>query len=93
MTPVSDTRPTFWANAVYGNVLKMPPSIVDRPSARRPSASWRGLTCLSTISPTASMSPVVSVMITSATMHIDTMALIWNVGMPKWNGVLTPNQA
>ena len=40
-TPVIDTRPTFCANAVYGNVLKTPPSTVDRPSARRPSASWR----------------------------------------------------
>ena len=39
------------------------------------------------------MSPVVSVMITSATMHIEMMALTWNVGKPKWNGVLTPNQA
>ena len=70
----------------------MPPSIVDRPSARRPSASCRGPTRFSTISPTASMSPVVSVMITRATMHIAMMALTSNVGNPKWNGVLMPNQ-
>ena len=38
-TPVSDTRPTFWAKAVYGNVLKTPPITVPRPSARSPSAS------------------------------------------------------
>ncbi len=38
------------------------------------------------------MSPVVSVMITSATMHIEMIALIWKVGRPKWKGVLIPNQ-
>ena len=32
-------------------------------------------------------------MITSATMHIDRMALTWKIGKPKWNGVLTPNHA
>ncbi len=39
LTPVKETRPTFWAKAVYGKVLKMPPSTVDSPSARSPSAS------------------------------------------------------
>ena len=38
-TPVSETRPTFCAKAVYGNVLKTPPMTVPSPSARRPSAS------------------------------------------------------
>ncbi len=71
----------------------MPPSMVDSPSARRPSASCRGSMCLSTISPMASMSPVVSVMITNATTHIEMTALTSKVGTPKWNGVLTPNQA
>ena len=36
---------------------------------------------------------MVSVMITSITMTMDRMAANWNVGMPKWNGVETANQA
>ncbi len=39
------------------------------------------------------MSPVVSVMITSATMHIDTMDATSKTGKPKWNGVDTPTQS
>ena len=85
-----DTKPTFCANAVYGNVLNTPPSTVDSPSARSPSASRLLSIFTSTICPIARMSPVVSVMITSATMHIDTIAETSNVGKPKWNGVLTP---
>jgi len=49
------------------------------------------LTGFSTISPTAMMSPVVPVMITSPTMHIAMIALTSKVGKPKWKGVLIPN--
>lgn len=52
-------------------------------SARRPSATRCWSTGVPTISPTARMSAVVSVMITSITMVIDTMAPTWNVGEPK----------
>lgn len=92
-TPVSETSPTFCAKAVYGKVLKTPPMTVPRPSARRPSATWRRVTGLSTISPTAIMSPVVSVMMTMPTMSIDTIGTISKVGRPKWNGVTSPNHA
>lgn len=36
------------------------------------------------------MSAVDSVMQTSMTMHIETMAATWNCGAPKWNGVGKP---
>ena len=42
-----------------------------------------------TTTPMARMSAVVSVMITSITMIIETMAATWKVGIPKWNGVET----
>lgn len=74
-------------------MLNTPPSTVERPSARRPSASVRGSTFRSVISPTAMRSPVVSVIVTSATTSIDTIAEAWNVGVPKWNGVLIPTQS
>ena len=50
------------------------------------------LTGFSTISPTAIMSPVVSVMITMPTMSIETIEATWKVGRPKWNGVTRANQ-
>ena len=53
------TRPTFCANAVYGNVLNTPPRTVPRPSAHTV-GKVSGVIFLSTISPTATMSPVVS---------------------------------
>src|SRR4051795_8578771 len=92
-TRVMPTRPTFWAYAVYGKVLKTPPSTVDRPSARRPSERERGSTLRSVISPTAIRSPVVSVIVTRATTSIDTIAEDSKVGAPKWNGVLIPTQS
>ena len=88
---MSETSPTFWAKAVYGKVLKMPPSTVPRPSARSPSARLLRVTGLSTISPTAIMSPVVSVMMTMPTMIIETIAATFQVGRPKWNGVMRAN--
>ena len=71
-------------------MLNTPPSAVPRPSARIPSASLRGVIFLSTISPTATMSPVVSVMITTPTMIIEMMALTSKVGAPNWNGCGMP---
>lgn len=91
-TRVMPTSPTFCANAVYGKVLNTPPRTVERPSARRPSASERGWTGRPVISPTAMKSPVVSVIVTRATISIDAIAAPWNVGVPKWNGVLIPTQ-
>lgn len=92
-TRVMPTRPTFWAYAVYGKVLKTPPSTVERPSARRPSARECGSTLRSVISPTAIRSPVVSVIVTSATTSIDTIAENSKAGAPKGNGVLIPTQS
>src|SRR5215831_8636713 len=89
-TPVNPTSPTFCEKAVYGNVLNTPPRKVDSPSARSPSPSVRASTGLSTSSPTARMSPVVSVIVTSITTTIDTIAATSKIGNPKWNGVLMP---
>ncbi|SKY05041.1 Uncharacterised protein [Mycobacteroides abscessus subsp. abscessus] len=83
LTLVIATSPTFCANAVYGNVLKMPPSTVPAPSARMPSARRCGVIFSSTISPTATMSPVVSVMMTNATMIIAMIELTSKLGKPK----------
>ena len=92
LTPVMATSPTFCANAVYGNVLKTPPITVPSPSARSPSASLPGVIFSSTISPTATMSPVVSVMMTIATISRAMTELTWKLGSPNWNGVTMPNQ-
>ena len=91
-TPVRLTSPTFCANAVYGKVLNIPPRTVESPSARSPSPRRCFVTGRPVISPTAIMSPVVSVMMTSPTTSIDTTAASGNVGSPKWNGVTTANQ-
>ncbi len=66
--------------------------MVPSPSARSPSASFCGVIFSSTISPTATMSPVVSVMITMPTMSSAMIELISNVGTPNWNGVTKPIQ-
>ncbi len=92
-TRVMPTSPTFCAYAVYGKVLKTPPRTVERPSARSPSASGRGSTLRPVISPTAIRSPVVSVIVTTATTSIDAIAETSKEGAPKWNGVLTPSQS
>lgn len=44
----------------------------------------------STISPSASMSAVDSVIDTTITTHIEMIAASWNCGAPKWNGVGKP---
>ena len=60
-------RPMFCAKAVYGNVLKMPPRAVEKPSARRAFVSMSSVMGLSTISLMATISPVVSAIVTSMT--------------------------
>ena len=62
-------------------------------SARRPATTVLPSAGRPTISPMASRSAVVSVMITIITMVIDRIAANSKVGKPKWNGVDTANQA
>jgi hypothetical protein len=64
---------------------------VARVSARRPPTTVRPSAGRPMTSPIARMSAVVSVMITSITMTIETIAAISNCGGPKWNGVDTAN--
>ena len=85
-TPLRLTRPTFSAYAVYGKVLKMPPSAEERPSARRPPTIVASSASLPTISPTAIRSPVVSIIDTIITISIVTTTLNAKVGAPKWKG-------
>jgi len=61
----------------------MPPMVVDRPSARSAAAMSLRPTRLSTISPVANTSPVVSTAVISMTTIIDTMAARLNWGQPK----------
>ena len=92
LMPVSATSPTFWAKALTGKPLSRPPeTAVDRQSARRPSATVLRSAGRPTTTPMASRSAVVSVMITSITMTIETIAATSNVGAPKWNGVEMAN--
>ena len=92
LMPVIATRPTFCANALTGKPLSRPPEIVvARVSARSPPTTVRPSAGRSITSPIARMSAVVSVMITSITMTIETIAAISNCGGPKWNGVDTAN--
>ena len=60
-------------------------------SARRPFATVLRSAGRPTTTPMASRSAVVSVMITSITMVIETIAATWKVGAPKWNGVEIAN--
>ncbi len=46
----------------------------------------------STISPVANTSPVVSTAVMSMTTIIEMIAATENLGQPKWNGVVSPNQ-
>ena len=84
--PVMATSPTFWANALIENPLKTLATEVDSMSARRPLVTVSRSAGRSMISPTARMSAVVSVMMTSMTTTIEMIAPTANVGMPKWNG-------
>ena len=86
LMPVMATRPTFWANALTENPLKTAATLVDSMSARRPLVTVCRSAGLSMTWPMARMSAVVSVMITSITMNIETIAPTAKVGRPKWNG-------
>ena len=88
LIPVSATSPTFCAKALTGKPLSRPPeTAVDSVSARSPFATVLRSAGRPTTTPIASRSAVVSVMITSITMIMDTMAAASKVGAPKWNGV------
>src|SRR5918998_6865895 len=71
----------------------MPPSAVERPSARNPAVRLSSRIGFSTISPTATALPVVSTMVTSMTRIMERMAANPKLGSPKWNGVVTPKNA
>ncbi|MNN37529.1 hypothetical protein D3C81_1514800 [compost metagenome] len=69
-------------------MLKMPPITVPRPSARRPAVRSLRLSLRPVMSERARNMPVDSTSVISITMHIDRMAVISNVGMPKCSGVM-----
>ena len=83
LMPVIATSPTFWANALTEKPLNTAATVVDSMSARRPSVTVCRSAGRSTISPTARMSAVVSVMITSITMNMEMVAPTAKVGSPK----------
>ena len=83
LTRVTAIRPTFCANAVYGKLLRIPPITVERPSARIMDANSLRPIFLSTISPIAILSPVVSTITTSITIIIEMTDAQSNVGKPK----------
>src|SRR5699024_686335 len=86
-TQENATSTTFWANADWVNELNNGATAEEIMYARRPTAIRRGVTSVSTISATAMMSAVVSVMMTRTTTSIETIAPTWNVGVPNANGV------
>ena len=81
--PVRPTSPTFSANAVSGKELVNDAMNAESASVASPRARSLGVTSLSTISPTASMSAVDSVNVTSITMHIVMIGAAANFGSPK----------
>ena len=92
LTLVSRTSPTFSAKQVYGKEFSTPPRKAARPSARSARATSSEPTRFSTISPVAETSPVVSTAVISTTTIIEMIAAAENFGIPKENGVVTPNQ-
>ncbi len=89
--PVIATRPTFCANADAGNELRNGATSVAAMSARRPSPTRFASTLVSSTSPMAMRSAVVSVMITRMTIVIEMIAPISNTGAPNANGVGSAN--
>ena len=90
---VTPTSPTFCEKLVYGNVLKMPPISVPRPSVRRPRArsSWSsGLPVMSDSARNMPVDSIITTIITSVMVRIMTGS---NVGMPNAKGVTTSNHA
>src|SRR4051812_13776439 len=86
LTPVMATRPTFCAKALWVNPLKIGDTNEAPMSARSPLPIRRRSTRVLTISPTARMSAVVSVRMTSTTMVIDSTPARVKTGAPKKNG-------
>src|SRR5690625_4921123 len=86
-TRVMATRPTFWAKADWVKELNTGETAEESMSARSPAAIRLESTFVSTISPTARMSAVVSTMVTRMTTNMETIAPIAKVGIPKKNGV------
>jgi hypothetical protein len=74
LIPVTATSPTFWAKALSEKLLNTPATAVDSMSAWRPPVTTRRSSRLSTTSPMARMSAVVSVMMTSMTMTMEIVA-------------------
>ncbi len=83
---VMATRPMFWAKALHMKPLKRGLIAEPRVSARSPAAMVFSSAGRSTISPSASMSAVDSVMETSMTTHMEMIAARANCGAPKWKG-------
>ena len=92
-TLVIATRPMFCAKALHMKPLKSGLTALPRVSARRPPSMVLSSAGRPTILPSASMSAVDSVMQTSITMHMETMAATSNCGAPKWNGVGKPTRS
>ena len=80
------TRPTFCTNAVCVKELNTGATAEESMSARSPSAMRAESMRDPVTSDRARMSAVVSAMFTRITMHMATIAAMWNVGGPKWNG-------
>ena len=86
LMPVMATSPTFWAKALWVKELKTGEMRLEIMSARSPLPMRLESTSVSTISPTARMSAVVSVRMTSVTISIEMMAGSSKVGQPKAKG-------
>ncbi len=84
--PVTATRPTFWAKALWVKEPKIGARLLEIMSARRPLPRRLESTLVSMISPTARMSALVSTSVTMTTISIDRMAATWNSGAPKCSG-------
>ena len=72
-------------------MLKMPPSNVPTPSARRPRVRSDFSITLPVISLSARNMPRDSIITTTITMHMVAMGTRWNCGQPKWNGMISAN--
>ena len=77
------TKPTFCAKALCIKEPNRGATALESISARKPSEIRSASTFVPTISPTAIMSAVVSVMMTNLTINIDKMAVSSKVGSPK----------
>ncbi len=85
LMPVIATNPTFWAKALCMKEPKIGAKALENISARTPLAIRFESTSVPTMSPTAIISAVVSVIITKVTISIDKIALSSKVGKPNAN--------